>query len=160
MISADPEKVFEFLSDPRYQNVFPAPRGVKVDRIEHLNSLAYGLGKKIRIHFKAHNQKYFMDLEVVKFERLKIIGYKLTKFNGKKRRKLTETSPQGLFPEFAYDLELERAAGKTRLRGIPHVNNIGSRFIKVLLYIFLGVFKWYENRRHIKKLGVLVERYV
>jgi hypothetical protein len=157
MISKDPEKVFGFLSNPKYLNIYPKMPGIENQRIEHLNSLPYGLGKQLRMRATRDDQEFIADIEIYKFEPPAALGFKLIKAFNRKTKKAGEKL-EGFVPEFTFDWVLEAASAKTRLKSVVYINNVNSTLVRVLMYIAFGVFGYYRNKQYVKELGQLIEK--
>ena len=159
IVRKDAKKVFQFLSDPKYLNNYPSTSGYKIKRIDHLNSLPFGLGKKLRINIVQRNKEIAADIEIYKYEPRKILGYRLINAYNKRKRKIGGNI-ESLLPEFKGDLILKEISNKTKLTYVTNVTNINSIFVKVIMYVSFGVFGYFRNKEYVRKLGLLIEKYV
>ena len=157
IVNREIDKVFGFLSDPKYLNLYPKLHGVKVERIEHLNSLPYGLGKQLRLRAEQGKQKISADIEIYKFTPPKELGFKVLETYNRKGAKTSAMTSQ-LFGDMEFDLVLEEVSGKTLLKSITYFTSVNSLFMKFLMYVFFGLVGYRQNKRYLKELGELIER--
>lgn len=157
-VQREPHKVYEFLSDPKYLNIYPGTPEYKIKRIDHLNSLPFGLGKKLRMVVETQTGEMYMDLEIYKFEPTFEIGYNLIELRGRNKKKIEGFGE--FFPEFKFVFVLEEKSKLTKLQCIGYIGGVKNLFIRVLMYIVFGVFGYYRNKVYINKRGRLIEKHV